>query len=40
MDRLAGDYRGIDGFPRIEGMTRVDVDCEIDTASTNRPGSE
>lgn len=40
MDRLAGHYRGSDRFPRIEGMTRVDVDCEIDTASTNRPKSE
>jgi PPOX class probable F420-dependent enzyme len=30
IDRLAGAYRGIDGFPRIEGMVRVDVDVEVE----------
>jgi PPOX class probable F420-dependent enzyme len=30
IDRLARAYRGSDGFPRIEGMVRVDVDVEID----------
>ena len=30
IDRLARLYRGTDGFRRIEGMTRVDVDIEVD----------
>lgn len=30
MDRLARRYRGTDGFPRIEGMTRLDVEVEVD----------
>ncbi len=30
IDRLARRYRGSDGFARIEGMVRVDVDIEID----------
>ncbi len=30
IDRLARLYSGTDGFRRIEGMTRVDVDVEVD----------
>lgn len=30
IDRLARRYQGSDGFPRIEGMVRVDVDIEVD----------
>jgi PPOX class probable F420-dependent enzyme len=30
IDRLAQRYWGTDGFPRIEGMIRVDIDIEVD----------
>ncbi len=30
IDRLARRYQGSNGFPRIEGMVRVDVDIEVD----------
>ncbi len=33
IDRLARRYRGSIGFPRIEGMVRVDVDVEVDSVS-------
>ena len=36
IDRLAGAYDGSDGFPRISGMVRVDVDVEIDSLHSNR----
>ena len=36
IDRLAGAYGGSDGFPRIRGMVRVDVDVEIDSVHSNR----
>jgi PPOX class probable F420-dependent enzyme len=30
IDRLARRYDGTEGFPRIQGMTRVDVDIEVE----------
>ena len=30
IDRLARRYRGSDGFPRVDGMTRLDVDVVVE----------
>ena len=36
IDRLAANYDGTDGFPRIPGMNRVDIDVSVEGFHSSR----